>query len=253
MRVTGVAVDGDGLVVDRLPRSARMVYVTPSHQYPLGMAMGLSRRLALLAWAERNNAAILEDDYDSEFRFGGRPIEPIQTLDTAGRVIYLGTFSKTLLPTLRLGFVVAPPSLHAALHKAKYVTDWHTSLLAQETLAAFIEDGGFAAHLRQARGVYQERHALMVQGIGTELGEHLELVPSDVGLHVSARAREATPEQILEVVRRASDAGVEVQPLSRCGINEPAPSGLQLGYGAAPAARIPEGMRVLRRCFEAAF
>jgi GntR family transcriptional regulator/MocR family aminotransferase len=135
IRVIGVPVDDDGLVVEALPRAARLVYVTPSHQYPRGVAMSLARRLAILAWAERRNAAIVEDDYDSEFRFGGRPIEPIQTLDDSGRVMYLGSFSKTLLSTLRLGFVVTPPSLREAVHKAKYVTDWHTSLLGQETLA----------------------------------------------------------------------------------------------------------------------
>src|SRR5262249_12290009 len=142
-RVQGVPVDRQGLVVDALPRNARLVYVTPSHQYPLGMSMALPRRLALLAWAEQNDAAIIEDDYDSEFRYGGRPIEPLQTLDTSGRVLYVGSYSKTLLPTLRLGFVVTPPSLRDAVHSAKYVTDWHTSLPLQAALASFIDDGGF--------------------------------------------------------------------------------------------------------------
>jgi GntR family transcriptional regulator / MocR family aminotransferase len=249
MRVIGVPVDREGLVVDAIPRSARMVYVTPSHQYPLGVPLSLSRRLALLRWAERHNAAVVEDDYDSEFRFGGRPIEPMQTLDPAGRVIYLGSFSKTLLPTLRLGFVVAPLSIRDAVHKAKYVTDWHTSLLAQETLAQFIEEGGFAAHLRHARAVYVERHATMAAGLDRELGEHLELVPSDAGLHVAARARAATPEQVVEVVERASQEGVEVHPLSRFAVMRPL-SGLLFGYGAVEAERIPEGLGVLRRWFE---
>jgi GntR family transcriptional regulator/MocR family aminotransferase len=107
-RVTGVPVDDQGLVVDAIPAGTRLVYVTPSHQFPLGMTMPLPRRLALLDWAERHDAAIVEDDYDSEFRYGDRPIEPLQTLDTSGRVIYIGSFSKTMLPTLRLGFVIAP-------------------------------------------------------------------------------------------------------------------------------------------------
>src|SRR5882762_8162131 len=111
--------------------------------------MALSRRLGLLAWAERNNAAIVEDDYDSEFRYGGHPIEPLQTLDTSGRVIYVGSFSKTMLPTLRLGFVVTPPSLRAAVHKAKAVSDWHTATPLQMALARFIDDGGFARHIRK--------------------------------------------------------------------------------------------------------
>src|SRR5206468_6909056 len=114
-RVTGVPVDDQGLVVDAIPAGTRLVYVTPSHQFPLGMTMPLPRRLALLDWAGRNDAAIVEDDYDSEFRYGDRPIEPLQTLDTSGRVIYVGSFSKTMLPTLRLGFVIAPASLRPAV------------------------------------------------------------------------------------------------------------------------------------------
>src|SRR5436190_1281103 len=108
IRVDGVPVDQHGLIVEALPRHANLVYVTPSHQHPLGVSMALSRRRALLGWAERNNAAIVEDDYDSEFRFEARPIEPLKTLDNSGRVIYVGSFSKTMLPTLRLGFLVAP-------------------------------------------------------------------------------------------------------------------------------------------------
>jgi GntR family transcriptional regulator/MocR family aminotransferase len=130
-RVRSVPVDHEGLIVDALPRRARLVYVTPSHQYPLGMSMTLPRRRALLEWAERNDAAIVEDDYDSEFRFRERPIESLQTLDASGHVIYIGSFSKTMLPTLRLGFVVTPPSLRAAVHRAKQVTDWHTSMPLQ--------------------------------------------------------------------------------------------------------------------------
>ena len=147
-QVYGVPVDDQGIVVDALPRHTRLVYLTPSHQYPLGVTLSLPRRLALLAWAERNNAGIIEDDYDSEFRFEGRPMEPLQTLDTSGRVIYVGSFSKTMLPSLRLGFVVTPPSLQAAMHKAKHLSDWHTSTLAQAALARFIDDGGFGNHWR---------------------------------------------------------------------------------------------------------
>ena len=133
----GVPVDREGLVVDALPRDVRAVYVTPSHQYPLSVTLTLPRRQALLAWAEQNNAAIIEDDYDSEFRFGERPLEPLQTLDTKGRVVYVGSFSKTMLPTLRLGFLVTPPSLRAALHRAKFVSDWHSSSLVAGGTRAF--------------------------------------------------------------------------------------------------------------------
>jgi GntR family transcriptional regulator/MocR family aminotransferase len=249
-RIAGVPVDSHGLVVEALPRHTRLVYVTPSHQYPLGVSMSLPRRLALLAWAERHNAAIIEDDYDSEFRFGERPIEPLQTLDTAGRVVYVGSFSKTLLPTLRLGFLVTPPSLRAAVHKAKYVTDWHTSMLVQAALARFIDDGGFARHIRKMGSVYRLRHAMVMHGLTHELADYLEVIPSAAGLHVTALARTASADRIATVIRRASEAGVEVQELSRFAVNPPGRPGLVMGYGAIPTARVEEGLRRLRSCFE---
>jgi GntR family transcriptional regulator / MocR family aminotransferase len=224
--------------------------VTPSHHYPLGVPMSLPRRLALLAWAERANAAIIEDDYDSEFRFGGRPIEPLQTLDATGRVIYVGSFSKTMLPALRLGFMVTPPCLRGAVHKAKYVTDWHTSLPAQAALAQFIDDGSFARHIRRLSGVYRARHAALAEGLARELADHLEVIPCNAGLHVAALARTASVEQVAGVARRASEAGVEVQELAPFGVTPPGPSGLMLGYGAIATADIGEGLRRLAGCFE---
>jgi len=250
-RVVGVPVDDLGLVVEALPRHTRMVYVTPSHQYPLGVSMALPRRMALLAWAERNKAAIIEDDYDSEFRFGGRPIEPLQTLDATGRVVYVGSFSKTLLPTLRLGFMVTPPSIRLAVHKAKFVTDWHTSMPVQAALARFIDDGGFARHVRKVGGVYRARHAMITAGVARELGEYLEVVPSDAGLHLAALARGASVKDVAAAVRRASDAGVEVQQLATFAVNPPGKAGLLLGYGAIATDNIDEGLRRLRSCFGA--
>ncbi len=249
LRVRGVAVDRDGLDVDALPKQTRAVYVTPSHQYPLGVSMTLPRRLALLAWADRHNTAIIEDDYDSEFRFGGRPIEPLRMLDTTGNVIYVGSFSKTLLPTLRLGFVVAPPSLREAVHKAKLVTDWHTSTTIQAVLAHFIDSGGFARHIRKMRDVYRARHRMIAETLRRDFAGHLKVIPSTVGLHIAAVARTASADRIGVVVRRASDAGVAVQELSRFGIGSPGPPGLVLGYGAVPTARIEDGLRRLRSCF----
>ena len=251
LAVASVPVDREGLMVDALPPDARLVYVTPSHQYPLGIPMSLPRRLVLLAWAERHEAAILEDDYDSEFRYGGRPIEPLRSLDTAGRVIYVGSFSKTLLPGLRLGFVVSPPSLRDAVRKAKFVIDWYSSLATQAALAEFIETGGFARHLRRARTVYAERRARLIQILGDELREHLELIPSEAGLHVAALARTATVGRVRDVVRRAAASGVTVQPISRFTRGGDPAAGLMLGFGAVPAERMAPGLRLLRRCFEA--
>ena len=159
-------VDEHGLVIDALPASARLVYITPSHQYPLGTVMSLPRRVALLEWADRHDAAIIEDDYDSEFRYSGRPIEPLCTLGASGRIIYVGSFSKTMLPTLRVGFVAAPLALCGALRAAKYVTDWHTPLPTQAALARFIDDGHLARHIRKIRTIYRRRHGGIVNTCG---------------------------------------------------------------------------------------
>ena len=250
-RLTGVPVDAEGIAVDALPRRARLVYVTPSHQYPLGMPMSLARRAELLAWAERTNAAIIEDDYDSEFRFHGRPIEPLQTLDTSGRVIYVGSFSKSLLPTLRLGFVVAPPSLRDAMHRAKYVMDWHAPLVVQAALARFIDAGDFARHLRKVGGIYRARHELVTSALARDFAEQLDVVPSAAGLHVTALARTASVRAVQEIVRRASAAGVELQALSGFAVEASSQrAGLVVGYGAIPTMRIEEAFRRLRSCWE---
>ena len=236
----------------RCRADVRAVYVTPSHQYPLSVTLTLPRRQALLAWAERNNAAIIEDDYDSEFRFGGRPLEPLQTLDAKGRVVYVGSFSKTMLPTLRLGFLVTPPSLRAALHKAKFVSDWHSSTLAQAALARFIDDGAFARHVRRVTAIYRERHEMLADAISRDFADHLELIPSTTGLHLSALARRMSADQIAAVARRAAERGVAVQVLSRSFAAEPRAhaAGIMLGYGAIPTAHIEEGLRLLRACFD---
>lgn len=248
-RVVGARVDSEGIVVEQLPPNARAVYVTPSHQFPLGVPMSLARRRALLSWAERHDAAIIEDDYDSEFRFGGRPLEPLQTIDTSGRVIYVGTFSKTMLPSLRLGFLVLPASLHAAAIKAKFVCDWHSSAFAQPALARFIADGSFARHLRKAGKVYGERHAIITAALKDDFADHLELVPSQSGLHVAAFSTNASVERIASIVRHAATLGVAVQPLSNFAMHTRQRAGITIGYGAIPAAKIEEGMRRLRRCF----
>jgi GntR family transcriptional regulator/MocR family aminotransferase len=249
-RVRGVPVDHEGLMVDALPRSARLVYVTPSHQYPLGMTMTLARRRALLEWAERHHAAIIEDDYDSEFRFRERPIEPLQTLDTSGRVIYIGSFSKTMLPALRLGFVVTPTAIRSTIHRAKQVTDWHTSIPLQIALEHFIESGEFARHIRKMREVYRVRHEMVTEGLARKFGDVLQLLPSFAGLHVAALARTASAESIRRVARKASEAGVEIQEMSTFAVTQSHRPGIVLGYGAIPTTKIREGLRRLRHSFD---
>ncbi|MEU4235049.1 PLP-dependent aminotransferase family protein [Nonomuraea sp. NPDC026600] len=235
-RVAGVPVDGEGIDVAAIPNTARMVYVTPSHQFPLGTPMSLARRAALLAWAERRRAVIVEDDYDSEFRFGDRPLEPLQSLDRAGRVIYVGSFSKTLLPMLRLGFLVAPASLMPALRAARRLTDWHSELPTQAALARFIDEGLLARHIRKATREYAARHALIIDALAGD--ERLRLVPSVAGLHLCARFA----------------PGVSVEPSPRLAVERldaycgetPAQNGLVLGYGAIQQSMIPEGLRLLK-------
>lgn len=241
-RVVPVPVDDDGLRVDLLP-PARLVYVTPSHQFPLGGVLPIERRVALLEWAARHDAVIVEDDYDSEYRFRSRPLDPLQRLDADGRVVYVGTFSKTMLATLRLGFLVAPPSLLPALRDAKRLTDWHGEPVSQHAMARFLDSGGFARHVRQATRVYEERQRIVVEEAGRLLGEHLVVVPSVAGLHLALRPSGPGFDSD-RVAARAATAGVAVQPLPRFSAGERR-EGLLLGFGAIAAEDIPDGLRLL--------
>jgi GntR family transcriptional regulator/MocR family aminotransferase len=247
-RVAGVPVDREGLVVDAIPADARLVYVTPSHQLPTGVAMSLRRRMQLLAWAEQHHAAILEDDYDGEFRYNNQALEPLQSLDRGGRVVYLGSFSKILLPTLRLGFLVAPPSLRHALRAAKFVSDWHTSLPNQAALAEFIDQGGLARHVRRVRNAYHRRHERIVAALEGPLSPWLELIPSAAGLHVSAYLREGTAEDATKLVAHAAAGGVGLFDFAALSTAGATPPGIVLGYGAIPTDRVDAGLRRLHEC-----
>ncbi|WP_306214589.1 MocR-like pyridoxine biosynthesis transcription factor PdxR, partial [Actinoplanes sp. RD1] len=235
-RVTGVPVDADGLVVDALPDRARVVYTTPSHQFPLGRAMGLARRHALLAWAARRQAAIVEDDYDSEFRHSARPLEPLHSLDTVGRVLYVGTFSKSMLPSLRTGFVLAPAPLRAALTAARQLGDSYGQVAVQAALARFIDEGLLARHVRRAGRAYRDRHARVVAALSGL--PQLALVPSAAGLHVAA----LTPEPAAPVVAAARARGVAVEDLASYGSDS---TGFVLGFGAIDPALLDEGLSIL--------
>jgi GntR family transcriptional regulator/MocR family aminotransferase len=247
VRVIGVPVDEQGLIVEALPGDARLVYVTPSHQYPTGVALSLRRRIELLAWARRHDAAIVEDDYDSEFRYNEQQLEPLHSLDRSGRVLYVGSFSKVLLPTLRLGFLLHPPSLRHALHAAKFLTDWHTSLPIQAAMADFVEQGMFARHLRRVRRVYRQRHERVAAALAGPLSAHLAAVPSAAGLHLSAMVRGATAADALV---RARTAGVGVASFPEIAAAAPDPPGVVFGYGMIDAHRIDEGLARLHRCLE---
>ena len=222
-----------------------MVYVTPSHQFPLGTAMSLPRRAALLAWAEQHNAVVIEDDYDSEFRFVGRPLDPLQSLDRGGRVVYVGSFSKVMLPTLRLGFLIAPASLQPALRCAKQLTDWHGELPTQAALARFVDDGLLARHIRKVAREYAKRHARICEAIERDFAEWLSAIPSAAGLHVAAHLTAGRSIDLVDVVKRAEARGVMVQQISRFCMDTPARDGLVIGYGAIATAKVDEGLRRL--------
>ncbi|MEU4216446.1 PLP-dependent aminotransferase family protein [Actinoplanes sp. NPDC026623] len=247
IRVAGVPVDEHGLIVDALPANARLVYVTPSHQYPTGVALSLRRRMELLAWAQRNDAAIVEDDYDSEFRYTEQQLEPLHSLDRSGRVLYVGSFSKVLLPTLRLGFLLHPPSLRHALHAAKFLTDWHTSLPIQAAMAEFVEQGMFAQHLRRVRRVYRQRHERIMAALAGPLSPYLAAVPSAAGLHLSARVRPGAADGL----DRARAAGVGVTTFPEIAAAPPDPPSIVFGYGLIDVGRIDEGLAVLQRHLDA--
>jgi len=242
--VTGIPVDAEGLVVDAIPPDTRAVYVTPAHQFPLGMSMSLRRRTALLRWARRHGAAVIEDDYDSEFRFGGRPVETLQSLDQDGHVIYVGSFSKVMLPSLRVGFLVAPAPLRAALRTAKYTADWHTAVPTQAALARFVDDGLLARHIRRMQHTYATRHHAITRALSDHFAGMAELVPSAAGLHVTTltRGRLTDPDALADRVGRARAAGVAVHTLAEVAANRSARPGLVFGYGSISAPDIEPGL-----------
>jgi GntR family transcriptional regulator/MocR family aminotransferase len=243
-RVVGVPVDDEGIVVDALPARARLVYVTPSHQFPLGAVMSFDRRLALLEWSRRSGAAIIEDDYDTEYRFADRPLDPLQSLDRGGRVIYVGTFSKTMLPALRLGFLVTPEPLRSALRSAKRLTDWSADYLTQAAMARFLDGGHFARHVRRATREYGARRQQLIDEVAREFGDALRIVPSIAGLHLCLEPTGPGFEAD-RVVELAASVGVAVQSIGLFSADRPATSGLVLGFGSIASADVRDGLHLL--------
>ena len=206
----------------------KLVYITPSHSYPSGVTMSLTRRLELLAYSEEVGAWVLEDDYDSEYRFDSRPLAAIQGLSRDGRVIYIGTFSKVLFPSLRLGYLVVPRSLVPAFSDARSLMDGYTPTVIQAALADFIEQGHFAAHLRRMRALYQQRQQVLVDALSSHLSTWLEVVPTGAGMHLVAYARAPLDEEAIS--RAAAERGVQLRPLGRYFLDQPSRQGFVLGY-----------------------
>ena len=244
-RVVPVPVDDEGLVVELLPRDTRIIYVTPSHQFPLGCVMSMRRRAALLAFAQQNGAVILEDDYDCEFRYGARPLDALQTLDRSESVFYLGTFSKTLFPGLRIGYVAAPAWAMPALRAAKRCADWHSAVPLQDTLAAFIDEGHLARHVRKMRQVYGERRAALLDGLEKGFEGVLAPIDSSAGLHLSAWAAPSLDLALLTARARAAGVGIYTLDVYYAGAG--GRPGLGFGYGTVTPQTIGEGLARLRQ------
>jgi GntR family transcriptional regulator/MocR family aminotransferase len=247
-RVSAVAVDHEGLRVDCLPAAARVIYVTPSHQFPLGVVMSPQRRAALLEFARARHAVVIEDDYDSEFRYGNRPLDALQTLDRNESVCYVGTFSKCLFPALRLGYVVAPRWLRPALARAKQLGDWHGDVLAQDTLAMFIAEGHLARHVRRMRKVYAQRRVALLAALARHGGGRLLPLPADAGLHLAVQLPRAVHAGRL--VARAAAEGIRLEALQDYASARPFPNGLAFGFGLQDVAGIDAAVRRIARLLD---
>ncbi|WP_422946789.1 PLP-dependent aminotransferase family protein [Undibacterium sp. Ren11W] len=257
VEVCPVPVDVDGLDVaygaSHYPH-AKLVYVTPSHQLPLGMTMSLQRRLALLAWAKQQRAWVIEDDYDSEYRYNGAPLASLQSLDQSGNVIYVGTLSKVLFPGLRLGYMVLPEALVQPMLQAKTIVDKHTGIVPQMVLTDFMAEGHFGRHIKRSRKLYAQRQAALLHALDTTLKDELSCAASDGGLDLAVHFRRERDEQA--VVQAGLAAGIELRGLSYYAMPTvlPAPAnflpGLLLGFSSVTEKEIAQGaaglLQVLR-------
>jgi GntR family transcriptional regulator / MocR family aminotransferase len=244
--VVPVPVDEEGMSVDSLRRRearVRAAYVTPSHQYPLGMSMTASRRFTLLDWATRRKAWLLEDDYDSEYRYVSRPLAALQGMDPHERVVYIGTFSKVLFPAVRVGYLVVPPSLRQRFLEAREAFDLFSPTLYQAALAEFLREGHFARHLRRMRGVYLARRDALLTGLARHCGSWLTVLNADAGLHVAVLLSGDLDDG--DVVRRMAARGLTATALSTCYAGASRRSGLLLGFGGSTERRLLEATRVL--------
>lgn len=244
-------VDADGLDIaaaEQLCPQARLVYVTPSNQYPLGSTMSLNRRLALLDWARRRDGFIIEDDYDSEFRFHGRPVASLQGLDREGRVLYVGTFSKVLMPSLRLGYMIVPPDLVDTFIAARAHYDWSSPVIDQATLAEFMTEGHFARLIRRNRALYAERQQMLVEAGQKYLRGLLDLPPRECGMHLLGRLPKGIDDAACAATLFAN--GIESLALSQFASQPLDPGGLLLGYAPFDQRAIETGVEKMAAVLE---
>jgi GntR family transcriptional regulator/MocR family aminotransferase len=232
---------------ERHAPKAKMACVTPSHQFPLGATMSAGRRLELLRWSAGAQAWLIEDDYDSEFRYASRPLACLQGMDETGRVIYLGSFSKTLFPALRLGYLVVPLGLVDAFRAARSAADRHSPSVDQAVLAGFIAEGHFARHVRRMKSLYAERREALLDALGRLVGDRIEVGSSEAGMHLVGWL--ANGEDDKDIAARAADLGLETPPLSRYSVTALNRGGLLLGYAAYSPDSIRRGVERLAAVF----
>ncbi len=242
-RLQPIVVDRDGLDPASLPEHARIAFVTPSHQFPTGAILPLARRQRLLHWAKRTNAVIVEDDYDGEFRYQGKPLESLQGLDTEGRVIYVGTFSRTIFSALRIGYLIVPKSLLQAFTAAKWLCDRHTVTLEQETLAEFIRTGMYERHLRRVRRRNAASRDALLEALHQHMGDRIEVTGDGAGAHIVLWPDKRIAEEA--AVAAAASRGVGIYGVGRYFLKRPSRPGIMLGYPRMREADIREGVRRL--------
>lgn len=246
-----IPVDDEGISIQKLSsyrKKVRVVYVTPSHQYPLGMLMSASRRLELLDWAEQNRSWIIEDDYDSEYRYASRPLGSLQGMDNSARVIYIGTFSKVLFPSIRIGYIVVPNELLKTFVHIRESLDIFSPTLYQLALADFIEQGHFARHLRRMRSIYVERRNALIASLQKHFGNSLTAYNADGGLHLCAFLPEKMNDQ--EIAQNAAKRGISIMPLSSCYAGKKSKSGLVLGFACANKPQIETATKILSQIID---
>jgi len=245
-RLAHTPVDGEGLQTQRLPSRAQVAYVTPCHQFPTGVIMPLERRLALLAWAARADSWVIEDDYVSEFRYEGHPLEALQSLDRDGRVIYVGTFSKTLFPALRVGYVVLPRPLVPSFVAAKWASDRFSATLAQEALTDFIATGQFERYLRRAGNRNAAKRRVLIGALRLHFGDRVEIAGENTGVHLVVWLNDVRPRDLAAVIGRARAAGVGLYSVAPFYTSPPPRAGLLFGYASLTETEIRAGIRRFR-------